>query len=126
MLSHIFDMNDEEYSKLNIQAKIGSEIISAKANAKFSSTVSHILSDRNRGKDEFDKNDAFRIRCMNADIEAAVYLEGVLKRILKSEYGEMPQDLEEQMNEIANEYAEIALEKFGWRKDNGKDKENNA
>ena len=117
MLSHLFDTSSEIYTNATMPMKIIYEIISAEANATFSSEVSHIVSKRNWGKDEFDPNDVCQIKHMNADMEAAVYMSCTLRHLYESEYGKMTNEVEEKIKEIASKYANTALRKFGWIKE---------
>ena len=114
MLSRIFDASEETYKNASMPIKIIYDIISAEANAKFSSEVSHIVSKRNWGKDEFDPNDRVTCQHMNADLEAAVYASCTLRHLYESEYGKINDEVEAKIKEIALDYANIALRKCGW------------
>lgn len=115
MLSNLFDMDNDTYAKTNMKTRIASEIISAKANAKFSAKVTHILAKRYWDSgDEWSQDDLLRSRAMNADLEAAIHLETVLKRIYNSEYGTLTDEEEKIIDDIAELYANIPLKKFGW------------
>lgn len=117
MLSHIFDTSKEIYTNASMPMKIIYDIISAEANAKFSSEVSHILAKRNWGREEFDPNDRITSQHMHADMKAAVYASCTLRNLYESEYGKISDEIEAKINEIAYEYANIALKKCGWIKE---------
>ena len=117
MLSHIFDASKEVYNSAVMPMKIIYDIISAEANATFSSKVSYIVSKRNWGKNEFDPNDRVTCEHMNADMEAAVYASCTLRHLYESEYGKISDEVEAKIKEIASDYANIALRKCGWIKE---------
>ena len=118
MLSHIFDPSKEEYNNASMPLKIAYDIITAEANKKFSSKVSHILTERNWKKGgEFDPNDVCHIKEMNADVAAAIYTSHVLRNLWESEYGKMSDEIKATIDSTASKYADIALRKFGWIKE---------
>lgn len=107
---------DHEKENKPLQMKILEDIISYEANWIFANTAIDILVKREPDYHNRDANTKARIDSFLANKEAAFEGKWHLEQLFESEYGTLHEESKMIIKEVANEYATIALEKFGWNK----------
>ena len=108
-----FFLSSAEMKEYSISERLIRTIIAFKANWKFADTVIKILVERNPDYRE-DPNEKCRVDGFLANRETAFEGYYRLEQIFEAEYG-ISEEIKELVNKFSEEYAEIALEKFGWR-----------
>lgn len=120
---YMLQLDDEQYKNANLQVRLLTDMIAHKAEQKFYCTCYHIVTDRChekfKGKSykEWDKSEVIRIDEFKKEMEAQLECYIALERVYKSEFDDLD-DLEQTIENIATQYSEIMLRKYGWRKEN--------
>lgn len=120
MMIHEFFLDHDDYILKPLKLRIIYDIIAYNANYIFEKEVINILDKRNPDIDKWDDNTKCVIRGHQADRDTAWECMYRLTKLYNSEWGEMTKEEKIVFDNIAKEYANIALTKFGWIKEEGR------
>lgn len=114
MLTHQFELSEKTYNELpTLKDKLLADILAYSAEEEFYSKISHIVCDRNRGK-EWNKNDESLMEDYNKNLEIAITTKHALLKVYKSIYGKLKSETEKAIEESVAQLVDHALEAYGW------------
>ena len=116
MIMNEFFLDKVKYNALPLIKRMLFDIIAFKANYIFADTVINIIVKENPNYKD-DPNEKCKIDHFRADRETAFECMYRYERLFESEYGELTDEVKANIKELAMEYANIPLIKFGWIKE---------
>ena len=111
-----FFLDSKKYKSKPLKTRILYDIIAYKGNYVFEDKVIHILEKQNPVIDERDKNTKYIINAHKEERETAWECMDRLEIIYESEWQKLTVKDQKILWKIAEEYANIALDIFGWTK----------
>lgn len=116
MIMNEFFLDKAKYKSMPIMQRMLYDLIAYEANWIFADTVIDILVKQNPDYMD-DPNEKCRVDEFVKNRETAWTGKWYLQRLFESEYGEMSDEIKANIKEVATEYANIPLVKFGWIKE---------